>query len=408
MASLEQPLLTPIKIADASPNTPSTAYPSDSEDALERGQAEDSPMSTVRCLTFSSESETNWSQSWLAFLLYGSAMLLPYNAMLCSVDYFASRFGEDFQFLNAIFLTTPNFLTMFITAFVWKPDNRRGAFWGYAGLCVTCLLVPFMESRNSVLIAAAVIGFFNSLAQAAISGLGAARQELLPALQTGVGLAGVLASGTRIVTKAALGLQTGTYLYFALGAMMSVVALVLLRQHPEEPPSAVTSLKAGCGVVKSLRLLPAVFFLNFLVTLSFFPGLLATLAPHDFGRTLTDGWWPLLLVAGFNVFDFAGRYFANASIAQFSVNGGATKLFLLQFVRMALVYVMAYVATADLEVIALMAALAFTNGWFGSAGFGIQHKILEPELLDQAAVISTFFILFGITSGSFVGQAVFD
>merc|ERR1719272_257887 len=107
-----------------------------------------------------------------------------------------------------------------------------------------------------------------------------------------------------ILTKATLGLEVGTQLYFALGAMMTVAALVSLRMHPEQQPVEAAPV-ASCGVMRKLNLLLGVFFFNFMVTLSFFPGLVATIAPQDIGRMLTNGWWPVLLVASFNVFDFA-------------------------------------------------------------------------------------------------------
>jgi len=369
------------------------------EDAIEQG-AVDTP--TV-------PKASDESYEWYAYLLYGAAILMPYNAMLNSVDYFGDKFGKDFQFLNAICLTTPNFITLFITAFIWKPDNRLGAFWGYAGLCAICLLVPFLESRSIVLVAAVVLGVFNSLAQAAMNGLGSRSPQLLQALQTGVGLSGVLASGIRIVTKVSLGLESGTQLFFAMGASMSLAALMLLSLNPDRQLSITGPAPAArCGLLKKIPVLLAAFFLNFGITLTFFPGLVATIAAQDVGRMLSNGWWPVLLFATFNAFDFLGKYFANWSVAQFRADTGATKLLLLQIVRAGLVYVMAYMATTDVVVWLLVATLAFTNGWFGSAGFGVQHKVLEPEMLDQAAVISTFFILFGITSGSFLGQAIFD
>eukprot|EP00419_Tripos_fusus_P020746 CAMPEP_0172744906 /NCGR_PEP_ID=MMETSP1074-20121228/136544_1 /TAXON_ID=2916 /ORGANISM="Ceratium fusus, Strain PA161109" /LENGTH=269 /DNA_ID=CAMNT_0013575961 /DNA_START=397 /DNA_END=1206 /DNA_ORIENTATION=- len=268
--------------------------------------------------------------------------------------------------------------------------------------------MPILRNQEIVLVVLAMLAVFNGLAQAAINGLGSHDAQLLTALQTGQGIAGVVSSVVRIFTKlSSSNLNSSAWCFFWLASAPVAIALGFLRYEPGRKSTLTQQSTSNLILVRTLVLPLFAVFINFVLTLSVFPGLISRVPPRDMACRLTQHWWPVLLFTVFNLFDLGGKYFSNLPLARFRGNRGAATLLLLQVARMTLVYAMVSVPVPDAVTCLIIAIFAFTSGWFGSQGFCIQHDLVHPSLQDQASVLTLFFLLFGISTGSIVGRMLF-
>ncbi|KAK3279206.1 hypothetical protein CYMTET_12898 [Cymbomonas tetramitiformis] len=419
------------------------------------------------------------------FVLFGTANLILYNAFITACDYYASLFGSTFEYYVAAVLIITNTLGMIYLVYGHHCTDKLAL-----GTSVNCaqdldtlnvanavllaisICIPFVKSAPAVLLLAGACGWFNAIQQSRLNEISSrCHSSHVSALQTGLGLSGVLVGLLRIACK--LAFPDAKFLsavaFFALSALITLLALVAylmlfkpseyIRRHTGMPPvdksflendsisylsdslleSAVeksnsdqdaplvsqtreaASPKSHEDVGFALLWRPIVGVgLNFLVTLTLFPGLTSQLESNEFG--LRHGWWPVLLITEFNVGDMLGKWVTSLdrcrpyfpSVARLPLWAIARLIFFPLFLGIAIDWgesadgVMAVLGTlfrSDYFVLAVMLVFSFSNGFLGSV-----CMVLAPEIAVQqgqdpgaAGICMVFYLMFGLSLGSICG-----
>lgn len=142
------------------------------------------------------------------------------------------------------------------------------------------------------------------------------------------------------------------------------------------------------------------FFITFLC----FPGLTVSLKPVN--SKLGNGWFAILLITEFNVFDLIGRYTPGYTTLGFS-RDNLMYLTVLRiaiypcFVLLWLGKLPAYgVLNDDIYAYVLMALMAVTNGFIASTGMMWGPAPCEPHEKEVAGYFMVFMLQAGIFTGS--------
>ena len=172
---------------------------------------------------------------WLCFHL-GVGILLPWNAYVTAVDYFAAIHpNAHVDRLFGVLYFLPNLSTLpFVLRFAHLAAPRLRVRFGF-GVFLACLLVPAAAPRSLAALCAAVAltGVADAFAQGSLFGVVAQMPPAYTqALMGGKSFSGVVVSALRLVAKAAsasdsvAGLRHGAVAYFAVAATWVASCLV--------------------------------------------------------------------------------------------------------------------------------------------------------------------------------------
>lgn len=308
-------------------------------------------------------------------------------------------------------------------------------------------------------VAVAFAGVGDALVQTTVIGIaGELPDRFMQAIVSGTAACGVLVSLFRMATKAALpqnvqGLRTSANFYFLVGSAFLVVIIlaynqvhkldvmihyqdmkdsafsgnveaeVLAARRDLENDSSTLLCKAtnagnehyssiassrGPSVPSSKSLLQAFvplkwvslsFVLIYVITLSIFPGFLA----EDVHSAFFKDWYPILLIATFNVFDLVGKsgtLIYTPTTQSVTVSGSLCRL--LFFPLFAACLHGPKIFRTEVPVFLLTALLGATNGYFTSTGFIIAPKIVASSEVERAGTIMVISLAVGLTLGSLV------
>uniref|UniRef100_A0A7S3GAK3 Uncharacterized protein n=1 Tax=Palpitomonas bilix TaxID=652834 RepID=A0A7S3GAK3_9EUKA len=179
-------------------------------------------------------------------------------------------------------------------------------------------------------------------------------------------------------------------------------------------------------------------FITFTITISLFPGLTSVIKPQNSTVFVGDdaSWFPVILVAAFQVFDFIGRMITKLPILTNYVvfppserHGYAyASLFGLSrvvFVPIFIFFVHPRLIVGDVAAIATVSAFALSNGYIGSVTMMMGPEILcraietnvgnlktklegmnTPALRELAGTVMGFGLMSGLTAGAICGAAI--
>ncbi|XP_075266223.1 equilibrative nucleoside transporter 3-like isoform X2 [Convolutriloba macropyga] len=249
------------------------------------------------------------------------------------------------------------------------------------------------------------------------------------AVIAGQAVAGIFSSVVQIICLAIFqDSEDSALLYFLVAEAFLVILLVLavlLLKNPtycaaqakvetenstsDNENSKTVSMVMGETFMVFKRTLPLGFSVSFVffVTLVIFPNFMAHIEPTDFeeGRY----WYPVTVFLIFNVFDFIGRVLAGF----FKRPSGTPAILMLCLSRS--VFLVLYLFTnyqeryhlpvwfhSDYIVITFNILLALSNGYMASICFIYGARDVGPraDLQEQAGAVLTFFLSFGLCSGS--------
>ncbi|KAH9328990.1 hypothetical protein KI387_001098 [Taxus chinensis] len=273
-------------------------------------------------------------------------------------------------------------------------------------------------------------------------------EEYMRAVVAGTADSGVLVSALRILTKAALpqdvhGLRTSANLYFIFSSVLMVICLVcynmanrlpVIQYYNDLKKKAVESTfllgntivnspedsegmsfpgtsnylydasQEGGGpkfwhVLRQIKWLGVGVLLIYVVTLSIFPGYIT----EDVHSHLLKDWYPILLIACYNIFDLVGKsltaYFMLESAA-IAIGGSVARL---------LFYPLFYACLhgphffhTEIPVVVLTSLLGLTNGYFTSVVMIIAPKVVPLQESETAGIIIVLFLVIGLAMGSVV------
>jgi len=239
-------------------------------------------------------------------------------------------------------------------------------------------------------------------------------------------VAGVLVSAMRIITKAiypqdADGLRKSANLYFAVTIVVMAICLVcynvadrlpivlyykdikqkaVKEERSEKGPmsgsgwgstlwSTVGRIKwSGCGI-----------FLIYVVTLSIFPGYIT----EDVHSAALKDWYPIILIAGYNVFDLVGKSLtAVYLLGSTNVAVGASFGRLLFYpLFLGCLHGPDFFRT-EIPVMVLTCLLGLTNGYLTSVLMILTPKTVPIQHSEIAGILMVLFIGFGLATGSLI------
>jgi equilibrative nucleoside transporter 1/2/3 len=145
------------------------------------------------------------------------------------------------------------------------------------------------------------------------------------------------------------------------------------------------------------------------VTLSIFPGVLA----EDVSSAKLGSWYPLVLIACFNLFDVVGKAApALAPALAARAGGDARALLTLALTRVLIVPAFVCVSARrgfealsanELPCVLLVMALGWTNGWVGAVAMMAAPEAAEASRREACGTVMVLFLLSGLTTGAFCG-----
>eukprot|EP01018_Ginkgo_biloba_P017497 Gb_02631 [translate_table: standard] len=398
--------------------------------------------------------------AYITYFILGAGFLLPWNAYITAVDYFSYIYpGEQVDRVFSVAYMLPCLL--FIIILITWASRARARVRINLGLCVfllTLVVVPIMDVAYikgrrglhlgySITVAAVVLcGIADALVQGSLIGsAGELPEQYMQAVIAGTAASGVLVSGLRILTKAALpqdahGLRISANLYFIFSAVFMALCLICYNManrlpviqyyndmkkmatestyllgdevvnSPTDTEDAVSSELYGATkqregpnfwhVWKKTQWLGFGLLLIYTVTLSIFPGYIT----EDVHSHLLKDWYPILLITGYNIFDLVGKSLTAFYVLESSsiALGGCFARLLFYPLFLACLHGPKFFRT-EIPVVFLTCLLGLTNGYLTSVLMIIAPKTVPLQESETAGIVMVLFLVVGLAIGSVVG-----
>ncbi|KAJ0438618.1 putative equilibrative nucleoside transporter, MFS transporter superfamily [Helianthus annuus] len=381
--------------------------------------------------------------------ILGFGSLVSWNSMLTIGDYYYALF-PDYHPSRVLTLVYQPFAlgTMAILAYnESRVDTRKRNIAGYIlfFLCTLALILVDLASSgkggvgNYIAICVFVAGF--GVADAHVQGgmvgdLAFMEPEFIQSFFAGLAASGVLTSGLRLMTKGVFdkssnGLRKGTMLFLAISTFFEFLCILLyafvfaklpIVKHyrtkaAREGSKTVASDLAAAGIHTETNgtagidaKLPARLsnkellfknidyaldlFLIYVLTLSIFPGFLY----ENTGKHQLGSWYPLVLIAMYNVWDLIGRYIPLIKSIKIESRKGLMIAILLRFL-----FIPAFYFTAKYGdqgwMIMLISLLGLTNGYLTVCVMTVAPKGYTGPEANALGNILVVFLLGGIFAG---------
>eukprot|EP01119_Soliformovum_irregulare_P023289 TRINITY_DN8116_c0_g2_i1.p1 TRINITY_DN8116_c0_g2~~TRINITY_DN8116_c0_g2_i1.p1 ORF type:complete len:332 (-),score=83.27 TRINITY_DN8116_c0_g2_i1:218-1213(-) len=314
------------------------------------------------------------------------------------------------------------------------PPRIYGGYIVFFGLM---LIFPFIDEKVNrplgftvMILSACAFGLADASAQGSVWGLvGLFPPKYAVALQVGTGIAGIIVSINRIITKASLpdnpsGLRTSSIIYFVISAIViagSIFAYAFLQRLPitkwalSKQVRATMDLEQMDGdvwqkvTIDRMQILRKVFPLalcvwaNYTITLFMFPGMITSIpSSSDMGS-----WFPVILVTIFSVFDFAGKF-----IPEF-FGAGISDRALFVFTGFRIIHFFLFLMCISPRVFNnnlfpyfFVALFATTHGYVGSVGMMRGPTRVDEEEKEVAGTIMALSLVLGVATGASIGSSL--
>lgn len=238
--------------------------------------------------------------------------------------------------------------------------------------------------------------------------------------------AGVLVSFLRIFTKAvfsqdAQGLRRSAILYFSVSIVVMAVCIVfynvahrlpvikyyrnLKAQAVNEEKEEKGSLTAAVWGATLWDILGRVkwygfgILLIYVVTLSIFPGYIT----EDVHSKVLKDWYPILLIAGYNVFDLVGKSLTAVYLLENAKIAISACIARLLFYPLFLVCLHGpEFFRTEIPVTVLTCLLGLTNGYLTSVLMILAPKAVQLQHAETAGIVIVLFLVVGLAIGSIV------
>jgi len=279
-----------------------------------------------------------------------------------------------------------------------------------------------------------LLGFGDAVVQGSIYGLaGQFHSRFVGAVMVGNGVAGTAISILRIITKVSVpetlsGNRLSTIIYFGISSFCLVICILMygfvISKSPvtkhymekstkdlrtkfitnEETPAPPSSL---WDIFKKIWPLAIMVGLNFFVTLALFPGITAQLTSTHPSLN-NGGWFVIIIITGFNVFDLVGRTIPKWESLIFFNKKTLWIPIILRFAFFPLFILSLHpkIFTNDMWMYFFMAAFALTNGYCATLAMMFGPEDVEVRDRERAGTMMVFFLTTGLTAGVWMGTAL--
>lgn len=385
-------------------------------------------------------SEDKWDLAYIVYFTLGLGYLLPWNAFITAVDYFAYLYPD--ASVDRIFAVVYMLIGLIGIFLIILFSHKSHAFVrinvGLLLFVISLLAVPLIDAFYVKGRVGLYKGFYATTAAVALSGVadalvqgsivgsaGELPERYMQAVIAGTAGSGVLVSVLRIFTKAvypqdASGLQKSANLYFSVSIVIVFICMVLynmvhklpvMKYYNELKVEALTANENNgplTGAVWRSTVLNIVgrikwygfgIVIIYVVTLAIFPGYIT----EDVHSEILKDWYPIILIAGYNVFDLVGKCLTavyllkNANIAV----GGCIARLLFFPLFLGCLHGPKFFRT-EIPVTILTCLLGLTNGYLTSVLMVLIPKIVKLQHAETAGIVSVLFLVIGLAAGSVI------
>ncbi|OIV99908.1 hypothetical protein TanjilG_26246 [Lupinus angustifolius] len=370
--------------------------------------------------------------AYIIHFFLGVGNLLPWNAFITAVDYFAYLYPTNHiekVFSVAYMISSVVVLLVMMSWGGWSKTTPRmrmnlGFSMFVMSLTVTSVVnwassSTKLKDRSFGLTVAAVVicGLADGLVAGSLIGsAGKLPKQYMQAIFAGTASSGIIVSILRIVTKASLpqtpkGLQISAHLYFMVATIFLLCCIILsnlqyklpVMQHYQQMFVQENNLSSGktiWAVVGKIKGPAFGISILYIVTLSIFPGFIA----EDLESKVLKDWYPILLITVYNFADLLGK-----SLTAFHVLQSIRKAIWASIARL-LFYPLFIVCLhgpkwlkTEVPMMFLTFLLGFTNGYFTSVLMILTPKSVPFSESELSAIVMTLFLGFGLVGGSVLG-----
>lgn len=390
------------------------------------------------------------------FALVGIGYLFPFSALTQPVDYWKMLFPDyniEFALTSTFMYTNLAFLAL-IVVLLGKPWYTGRIVGGFTGQLVVLAFIPtsyfFMtsESANTVAVlggtaaVAVATALIDSATIALVSQYPLRVQE---SFQLGVGLSSLIGSFYRDLTKLVFPadqLVASTLIYFYTGAL--TIALCILayfkvmrleiskkyvlakldegveltekshllaadsRQSEDSSPAPSDGTVDGTAPTK-WTVLRKVIHLQLLITLVFvcslalWPPLVTEIKTYNFPELQENGWWSLILLTIFSIWDCVGRFMVRHRFGLTPQNIWIAVLARFLLIPVIVGIVKGYWLTSDLWSVFFVSLLGHSNGYIGTLTIIFVNESVHPDEQQLAGPFTSFFLNLGLVLGASAG-----
>ncbi|CAM9000724.1 unnamed protein product [Rhodiola kirilowii] len=377
----------------------------------------------------------------------GIGSLVAWNSMLTVSDYYYKLF-PDYHPSRVLTLVYQPFalVTMLILAYNESTINtRKRNIVGYAlffastlGLVILDLATSGRGGIGPYIGICAFVGAFG-IADAHVQGgmvgdLAFMCPEFIQSFMAGLAAAGVLTSGLRLITKAAFenyhnGLRKGALLFMSISTLLEFLCIFLYTlvfpklpivkyyrsKAASEGSKTVSADLAAAGIetdvvqdkdakiyqrlsLKQLLIENIDYeldlFLIYVLTLSIFPGFLyENTGSHGLGT-----WYPLVLIAMYNVWDLIARYLPLIKCIKLESRKGLMLAIISRFLLVPAFYFTAKYGDQG-YMIFLVSFLGLSNGYLTVCVLTVAPKGYKGPEQNALGNLLVLFLLLGIFAG---------
>ncbi|XP_027931657.1 equilibrative nucleotide transporter 3-like isoform X3 [Vigna unguiculata] len=340
-------------------------------------------------------------QAMVVCFILGLGSLVAWNSMLTVGDYYYTLFPR-YHPLRVLTLVYQPFAlgTMAILAYNESRINTRlRNLIGYSLFSVSTLLVLVLDLATSgkggmgpyigVCVLSACFGIADAHVQGGMVGdLSFMCPEFIQSFLAGLAASGALASGLRLLTKVGFensknGLRKGT-----------TAGIHNETNHQVGFDAKIQDRLSNKQLVLQNIDLAAALFLIYVLTLSIFPGFLyENTGSHQLGT-----WYPLVLIAMYNVLDLISRYIPLIKCLTLESRKGILIAVLSRFLLIPAFYFTAKYGDQG-WMIMLVSFLGLTNGYLTVCVFTIAPEGYKGPEQNALGNLLVLFLLGGIFSG---------
>lgn len=398
------------------------------------------------------------------FALVGIGYLFPFSALTQPVDYWKMLFPDyniEFALTSTFMYTNLAFLALIVVV-LGKPWYTARIVGGFVGQLVVLAFIPtsyfFMnsESANAVAVlggtaaVAIATALIDSATIALVSQYPLRVQE---SFQLGVGLSSLIGSFYRVLTKLVFPadqLVASTLIYFYTGAL--TIALCILayfkvmrlqisktyvlakldegveltekshllasadvtttagRQGNESSPAQSSSDGTVDGtaptkwtVLRKVIHLQLLITLVFVCSLALWPPLVTEIKTYNFPSLQENGWWSLILLTIFSIWDCVGRFMVRHRFGLTPQNIWVVVLARFLLIPVVVGIVKGYWLTSDLWSVLFVSLLGHSNGYIGTLTIIFVNESVHPDEQQLAGPFTSFFLNLGLVLGASAG-----
>jgi equilibrative nucleoside transporter 1/2/3 len=219
------------------------------------------------------EPEDAYNISYISFLMLGFSLLVPWNAIISSLDFWNQTFpGHTMGTVYSVAFQSPSLIGLaLVTLYGSRFSFRARIVPLFAVMAVALGLMPFLTSFDVTIVLAVIIGFVGTMASGSVFGMAAMfAPRHISAVMTGQGVAGLLVAMLRMLFKVCFsnglalvsnllvffsqlnfvscstdkaGTDTATYVYFGIAVLVIVMGIALFIFALEPSPVTAFYLK---------------------------------------------------------------------------------------------------------------------------------------------------------------------